>query len=281
MSRSQESITDLVIKAVPEHEREGTLTDELVEAVTKARRVVVISGAGISAESGVPTFRDAQTGFWENFDAAALATPEAWDDDPAFVWAWYAWRAGLVRSVEPNDGHRALAAWAGHADVEIITQNVDDLHERAGSEVLAHVHGSLLSFRCAECQAPYEGAVDVPTEPVERIDPPVCPRCGGLVRPGVVWFGEALPEREVAAALQAIESLGPTDLCLVVGTSGVVFPVAGWPAIARATGATVVEVNPDETDISDMCDHRVRGTAAQVLPLLEAATRGGTPTRIP
>ena len=96
-----------------------------------------------------------------------------------------------------------------------------------------------------------------------------------------MWFGEALPEREVAAALQAIESLGPTDLCLVVGTSGVVFPVAGWPAIARATGATVVEVNPDETEISDMCDHRVRGTAAQVLPLLEAATRGGTPTRIP
>ena len=153
MSRSQESITDLVIEAVPEHEREGTLTDELVEAVTKARRVVVISGAGISAESGVPTFRDAQTGFWENFDAAALATPEAWDDDPAFVWAWYAWRAGLVRSVEPNDGHRALAAWAGHADVEIITQNVDDLHERGGAAAVVHMHGEILRARCLACTA--------------------------------------------------------------------------------------------------------------------------------
>ncbi|WEV78528.1 NAD-dependent deacylase [Janibacter cremeus] len=249
------------------------LPEEVVAAVRGARRVLVLSGAGMSAESGVPTFRDAQTGLWEEFDPAQLATAEAWQEDPPFVWGWYAWRMHLVRGVDPNAGHRALAELGRLREVAISTQNVDDLHERAGSDVAAHVHGSLFALRCADCGAPYEQEVDLPTEPQERLTPPECPACGGHVRPGVVWFGEMLPEADVAATESAIDALEPGDVALVVGTSGIVFPAAGYPAMARAEGATVIEVNPLETDISDMCHHVVRGTAAEVLPALVAAVR--------
>lgn len=248
-----------------------TIPDEVVDAVRGARRVLVLSGAGMSAESGVPTFRDAQTGLWEEFDPSQLATAEAFRLDPPFVWAWYAWRMRLVRDVEPHPGHRALAELAGLREVTISTQNVDDLHERAGSTVAAHLHGSLFELRCSDCDTPYTGDVDLPTEPAERIDPPTCPECEGDVRPGVVWFGEVLPEADVAATEAAIEALEPGDVVLVIGTSGVVYPAAGYPAMARSEGATVIEVNPEETEISDMCHLVVRGTAAQVLPELVAA----------
>lgn len=250
-----------------------TIPDEVVDAVRGARRVLVLSGAGMSAESGVPTFRDAQTGLWEEFDASELATAEAFRLDPPFVWAWYAWRMQLVRGVEPNPGHRALAELAGRREVTIATQNVDDLHERAGSTVAAHLHGSLFELRCSDCDTPYTGDVDLPTEPTERIDPPTCPECEGDVRPGVVWFGEVLPDDAVAATEAAIDALEPGDVALVIGTSGIVYPAAGYPAMARAEGATVIEVNPDETEISDMCHLVVRGTAAHVLPQLVAAAR--------
>ena len=250
------------------------LPAEVIAAVRGARRILVLTGAGMSAESGVPTFRDAQTGLWEAFDPSQLATPQAWEDDPPFVWAWYAWRIQLVRGVEPNAGHRALADLAGPRDVTIVTQNVDDLHERAGSTVAAHLHGSLAALRCADCHEPYAGEPALPPEPVERLSPETCPACGGDVRPGVVWFGEPLPEEAVLTTEAAIESLEPGDVCLVVGTSGIVFPAAGYPAMALAQGATVVEVNPVETDISDMCHHVVRGTAAQVLPALVASVSG-------
>ena len=250
------------------------LPEEVVNAVRGARRVLVLTGAGMSAESGVPTFRDAQTGLWEEFDPAQLASEEAWRADPPFVWAWYAWRMQLVRGVEPNPGHRALAALAAHKEVAISTQNVDDLHERAGSTVAAHVHGSLHALRCADCQAPYPAEVSLPVEPEERIDPPTCPECEGHVRPGVVWFGEILPTEAVEATEEAIDALGPGDVALVVGTSGIVYPAAGYPAMARAEGATVIEVNPTETEISDMCHHHLRGTAAEVLPALVAAVAG-------
>lgn len=249
-------------------------TDPLAQAAAAlqgARRVVVLSGAGMSAESGVPTFREAQTGLWEEFDPSRLATPEAWEADPPFVWAWYAWRVGLIRAVEPNAGHRALAELARTHDVTIVTQNVDDLHERAGSDVLAHIHGSLFEYRCGDCGVPYDGEVEVPTEPVERLDPPTCGACLGDVRPGVVWFGEDLPLEDFRASVEALESLAKGDVCLVVGTSGIVYPAAGMPAIARGSGATVIEVNPHESDISDMCDIVVRGSAATVLPQLVAA----------
>ncbi|WP_338751397.1 SIR2 family NAD-dependent protein deacylase [Janibacter alittae] len=246
------------------------LPPEVVAAVRGARRVLVLTGAGMSAESGVPTFRDAQTGLWEEFDPSQLATAEAWQEDPRFVWAWYAWRMHLVREVEPNAGHRAIADLSRLREVTISTQNVDDLHERAGSSVAAHVHGSLFALRCADCDTPYERAVDLPVEPQERLAPPQCPQCGAHVRPGVVWFGEMLPEADVAATEAAIDVLEPGDVALVIGTSGLVFPAAGYPAMARAEGATVIEVNPTETEVSDMCHHVVRGTAAQVLPALVA-----------
>lgn len=248
-----------------------SLPQEVVDAVRGARRVLVLTGAGMSAESGVATFRDAQTGLWEEFDPTQLATEEAWREDPPFVWAWYAWRMQLVRQVDPNAGHRALAELAGLREVMIVTQNIDDLHERAGSAVTAHVHGSLDELRCADCGTAYTAEVPLPVEPVERTDPPTCPACEGDVRPGVVWFGEMLPEAAVEATEEAIGTLEPGDVALVVGTSGVVYPAAGYPAMARAEGATVIEINPTETEISDMCDHLVRGTVAQVLPALVAA----------
>ncbi|WP_201467307.1 SIR2 family NAD-dependent protein deacylase [Janibacter melonis] len=247
----------------------------VVDALRAARRVLVLSGAGMSAESGVPTFRDAQSGLWERFDPSSLATQEAWDDDPPFVWAWYAWRAALLRRVEPHAGHWAVADLARLRDVEVVTQNVDDLHERAGSRVLSHVHGSLLSFRCRDCATPWQGELAVPDEPVERLDPPTCPACGGDVRPGVVWFGEEMPRDAWDAAVGAVERLEVGDVVLVVGTSGLVYPAAGLPAMALGQGAVVVEVNPQPSDVSDLCHHHVRDGAATALPALVAALEQG------
>lgn len=229
----------------------------------------MLSGAGMSAESGVPTFRDAQTGLWEHFDPHDLATPDAWEHDRDRVWAWYLWRAALIRQVEPNDGHRALAALAARVPVDVVTQNVDDLHERAGSRVAAHVHGSLLAFRCDTCDRPAP-LPELPREPVERRTPPRC-GCGeGWVRPGVVWFEEALPLDQWRAAEGAVRTLQRGDVVLVVGTSGVVYPAAGLPAMARSTGALVVEVNPQPTDVTDVCHLAVRQPAAVALPALLA-----------
>ena len=242
--------------------------EPVLEAARAARRVVAVTGAGMSAESGVPTFRDAQTGLWERYAAEDLATPEAWERDPAFVWAWYLSRFGAVAHVEPNAGHVAIARWAGPAEVRVVTQNVDDLHERAGSREVVHLHGSLTCFRCARCETAYDGPVVVPEEQVERVEPPTCARCGGWVRPGVVWFGELLPTDAWERAVALVEA---ADLVLVVGTSGIVHPAAGLPALARAAGAVVVEVNPRETDVSDLAHHVWRETAALALPALAAA----------
>jgi NAD-dependent deacetylase len=235
-----------------------------------ARRVAVLTGAGMSAESGVPTFRDAQTGLWEQYDPAALATPGAWEDDPHLVWAWYAWRIRLLRDVEPNAGHRALASWgrASGVDVAVVTQNVDDLHERAGSPAPVHLHGSLAEFRCSGCDEKYTSDVEVPSHQVARFAPPACERCGGHVRPGVVWFGEPLPTGAFERAEQTVSN---ADLALVIGTSGMVYPAAGLPMIARARGVPVVEVNPHETDLSDAVHHVWRAGAATALPALVAA----------
>ncbi len=255
---------------------------DIVSLARDARTVVVLTGAGMSAESGVPTFRDAQTGLWARFDPMELATPDAWERDRAFVWAWYMWRMVLVRGALPNAGHRALSRWSdawapGGRHVQIATQNVDDLHERAGSEVLAHVHGSLFALRCERCDTRYEEPVALPETPVERIDPPSCARCGAAVRPGVVWFGEMLPETEFAAASDAATR---ADLVLVVGTSGIVHPFAGLPLAARDAGVPVVEVNPVDTALSHLVDFRWRAGAAIALPALVDAVLGeGTVTR--
>ena len=241
--------------------------EEVRREVRAARRVLVLSGAGMSAESGVPTFRGAQTGLWQRLDPRDLATPDAWEHDRERVWAWYLWRAALVRAVEPNAGHHALAALAEAKPVDVVTQNVDDLHERAGSRVTAHLHGSLFSYRCDTCGRPAPPP-DLPAAPVERLAPPLC-GCGeGWVRPGVVWFEEALPLDEWRAAEDAVLTLQRGDVVLVVGTSGVVYPAAGLPAMARSTGALVVEVNPQPTDVTDVCHLAVRASAAEALPAL-------------
>lgn len=242
----------------------------VLDLARAARRVCVLTGAGMSAESGVPTFRDVQVGLWERFDPTELATPQAWEADPSQVWAWYAWRASLVRGAAPNAGHVALAAWQCREGVSlsVVTQNVDDLHERGGADVLAHVHGSLFALRCARCGTPSDAAYPQVTQPVARLDPPGCAVCDGLVRPGVVWFGEALPEEDFFAGVDAARE---ADLVLVVGTSGLVHPAATLPHLAGARGVPVVEVNPRESAVSEAADEVWRASAAQALPALVAA----------
>ncbi|AXK73489.1 NAD-dependent deacylase [Lysobacter sp. TY2-98] len=210
----------------------------------------------MSAESGVPTFRDALTGLWSRFDAERLATPGAFRGDPDLVWGWYRWRAAQVLRARPNAGHDALATLEclGH-DVHVVTQNVDDLHERAGSTRVEHLHGRLLRSRCADCGAwrepdpivaPYDGPDDG-----RREAPPRCERCTGPLRPDVVWFGEALPERAWDAAVSATAG---ADRVVVVGTSGLVQPAASLPTLARRRGVPVLEINPSRSALTHDVD---------------------------
>ncbi|MCW2650025.1 MAG: NAD-dependent deacetylase [Mycobacterium sp.] len=216
----------------------------------------------MSAESGIATFRDAQTGLWETFDPEELASPRAWRRQPDVVWAWYLWRHHLVSSVEPNPGHMAVADWQQRADVRVVTQNIDDLHERAGSGQVAHLHGSLFEFRCSRCGSRYVGDVADMAEPVESVAPPLC-ECGGMIRPGVVWFGEELPDEPWQ---RAVEAVAGADVLIVVGTSGIVYPAAGLPSAALAQGIPVIEINPDSTPLSGSATATIRDTAARALP---------------
>jgi len=245
---------------------------DLVEAARAARRVVVLTGAGMSAESGIPTFRGTRSGLWERFDPMALASPSGWAADPELVWGWYLCRVGLVRAAQPNAGHVALAQWARSAPVRVVTQNVDDLHERAGSADVVHLHGSIVAFRCSECGAPYDSGLVVAAaaaasgRPALRVAPPRCLVCAqGLVRPGVVWFGESLPLGAFEAAVAAVEE---ADLVLVVGTSGLVHPAAQLPMVARQVGAFVGEINPEPTQTSGLAHEVWRSTAASAIPAL-------------
>ncbi|SDT81202.1 SIR2 family NAD-dependent protein deacylase [Actinoplanes derwentensis] len=239
------------------------------EALAAAQRVVVFTGAGISAESGVPTFRDALTGLWERFDAQTLATPQAFEDDPELVWGWYEWRRSLIQRVAPNPGHAAVTTIQNRAPrTVVITQNVDDLHERAGSRDPIHLHGSLFTPRCAGCAHPAE--VPAATEPDEgrRLAPPRCAHCFAPIRPGVVWFGEALPEQALETAVQEATAC---DLLLTVGTSGLVYPAAEIPKVATMFGATVIQVNPQPTPLDATATINLHGPAATILPALTEA----------
>ena len=209
-------------------------------------RIAVLSGAGISAESGVPTFRDDETGLWAKYDPNELSSTEGWQTHPERVWAWYLWRHHLVATVEPNNGHRAVAAWEDYADVTVITQNVDDLHERAGSRPVHHLHGSLSEFWCDTCGSRYHGPLpDMPEPELEKM-PPSC-ECGGLIRPGIVWFGEQLPDEPWQAAVDAVAT---ADVLVVVGTSGIVYPAAGLPDVALAHSLVARGVI-DEAELQD------------------------------
>ncbi|KEP39920.1 NAD-dependent deacetylase [Mycobacterium kansasii] len=210
----------------------------------------------------MPTFRDDKNGLWARFDPYELSSTHGWESNPERVWGWYLWRHYLVATVEPNEGHRAIADWQSAADVTVVTQNVDDLHERAGSAPVHHLHGSLFEFRCARCGIPYSEALPVMTEPAIEVEPPVC-GCGGLIRPDIVWFGEALPEGPWQHAVAATES---ADVMVVVGTSAIVYPAAGLPELALARGIPVIEVNPEPTPLSGSATICVRQSASRALP---------------
>ncbi|MEU4565193.1 NAD-dependent deacylase [Micromonospora sp. NPDC023956] len=251
---------------------------EAAALLGRARRVVVLTGAGMSAESGVPTFRDALTGLWQRYDAQALATPEAFRADPELVWGWYEWRRHAVRQAVPNPGHRAVATIQTRIPgTVLVTQNVDDLHERAGSPDPVHLHGSLFAPRCSACSRPAPVPDGTDGEPADgrRVPPPRCAHCAAPVRPGVVWFGEALPPVALEAAVEAASAC---DLLLTIGTSGLVYPAAEIPQVAARLGATVVQVNPEETPLDRIAEVNLRGPAATVLPALVDAAWGDGPT---
>ena len=226
----------------------------------------------MSAESGIPTFRDALTGLWARFDAATLASAQGYRDDPALVWGWYEWRRMKVMQATPNAGHVAIADFVrDHPTklLEVITQNVDDLHERAGCASVMHLHGSLFAPRCFACakSARPELMENIPDEPEDgrRVEPPRCEHCNGKLRPGVVWFGESLPRAEFRNATAAARE---AHILIVIGTSGVVEPAASLVRIAKEAGTFVISVDPNETMVTRYVDAAVQDTAASVLPRL-------------
>lgn len=242
------------------------LPPDLPAALRAAGRVVALTGAGVSAESGIPTFREAE-GLWARYDPEEMATPEAFARAPQRVYAWYAWRRERMAASRPNPAHRALAAMERRLpDFTLITQNVDGLHRAAGSRRLLELHGDLRRDRCQACGRRQDPA---PRDPSTL--PPPCPACGGPLRPDVVWFGETLDPRTLNAAWDAAVS---AELFLSVGTSGLVEPAASLAVAALESGARVVEVNPEPTLLAPFVDAAIAGPAGEVLPALVAAAWG-------
>ena len=240
-----------------------TIPIELEAALRAARSVAALTGAGISAESGLATFRDAQTGLWARFDPRELATPAAFARNPKLVWDWYASRRERVAAAQPNAGHLALAALEQRVpEFVLVTQNVDGLHRRAGSRNVVELHGNIGRVKCSR--------EDVVVENWDAMEGevPRCAGCGALLRPDVVWFDEMLPAGALAAAEAAARRCG---LLLVIGTSAEVYPAASLPALAREHGAIIVEINPNATPLSADADFVLRGPAGTVLPALVAA----------
>ena len=232
----------------------------------------------MSAESGVPTFRDAQSGLWARYNPEELATEEAFRRNPARVFGWYLMRWRAVRAAEPHPGYAALVRLAGlYPDgFTVVTQNVDGLHSRAGSPDVVELHGSLEAFRCIGCRHPFpaDELLDLPSDEGEA-PPPRCPKCGNFIRPGVVWFGEMLP---AGATERAWQVAGQADAALVIGTSSLVYPAADLPAIVQAGGGRVIEINPQATLLTPRADLYWPAAAGQALPALadalDATTRG-------
>jgi NAD-dependent deacetylase len=244
------------------------IEDELLEFIRSADHIAVLTGAGVSAESGISTFRDAMTGLWSKFDPADLATPEAFARNPELVSRWYDERRRNVAECYPNAGHFALAEFQRRVISEgrrftLITKNVDRLHQAAGFTDVIELHGTLWVWRCLDCSAEVEER-----GPAFATYPPRC-SCGGKRRPGVVWFGEGLPR---ASLLQAQRAAGACDLFLSLGTSSVVYPAAGLIDLAIQNNARILEINPEETPYSRKVNGYIRGKTGEVLPkFLDAA----------
>lgn len=234
------------------------ISAELAQRLARAKRLTVLTGAGVSAESGVPTFRDAQTGLWAQYRAEDLATPSAFQRNPRLVWSWYEWRRELVARAKPNPAHLALAEMEELFDeFHLITQNVDGLHQRAGSRSVIELHGNITRSKC------FRENKLVSSWPDTGDVPPRCPRCGGLLRPDVVWFEEPLPEQELDMARQVSASC---DVFLAVGTSSVVQPAASLPLDALYSGAALVEINPQQTSLTGQAHFVFSDPAGVALP---------------
>lgn len=243
----------------------------LVDRLAGARRVAALTGAGVSAESGVPTFRDAQSGLWARYRPEELATAAAFESDPATVWSWYEWRRDLVAAARPNAGHLALARLESLVpEFTLITQNVDGLHARAGSRRVIEFHGNLFTNRC------FAGCGEVTDVPRPCPEPPRCRGCGGWLRPGVVWFGEPIPQPALLAAQAAALEC---EVFLAVGTSAQVYPAAGLASLAQRAGALVVEINPAPTGLDGAAAVTLPGASGVVLPALVEAVRVARGTR--
>ena len=246
--------------------------EDLATHLRRASRLTVLTGAGISAASGVPTFRGAE-GLWRQYRPEDLATPAAFHRDPILVWEWYAWRRALVGKCRPNPGHDVLARWSRERRCTVVTQNVDDLHHQAGTEGVIRLHGSLWELRCAGLPVPGRtrrrtGVCDDEWRD-DRVPfaetPPRCPQCGGLARPAIVWFGEALRDSDLRAATAATRC----DLFIAIGTSAIVHPAAGLLHDAKRQGAVTAEINPVPTPASGIVDIAIHGAAEDVLPRLD------------
>jgi NAD-dependent deacetylase len=243
-------------------EREiSEVLERAAQSVIGARKIVVLTGAGVSKESGIPTFRDALTGLWANYSQEKLATVEGFLDDPPLVWQWYDSRRQTISNVKPNAGHHALAELEKFVrEVVVVTQNIDGLHKAAGSKTVIELHGNIGRIKC------FENEHEALNIPFGLKEPPLC-HCGSLLRPAVVWFGEPLPAHELSQAFILAEE---SDVIMVVGTSGLVHPAASIPFLAKRHGATVIEVNPERTPISDIAEIHLEGASAKILPDLLA-----------
>ncbi len=247
---------------------EPPISEPLIQALRAAQHVAILTGAGTSAESGVPTFREAQTGLWAQYDPQQLATPQAFARDPRLVWEWYTWRRGLVRAAQPNPGHHALVEMERHVPrLTLITQNVDGMHQRAGSSAVIELHGNLNRTKR------WDDDVMVETWEDTGEVPPRCPTTGSLLRPDVVWFGESLP---AAALEEAIATARACDIFFSIGTSGVVQPAASLPPMAMQSGALLVVINPDVTPHVTASTIYLAGASGAVLPALVEAAWGAS-----
>jgi NAD-dependent deacetylase len=234
---------------------------ELISQLRTANHLVVMTGAGVSAESGVPTFRDAQTGLWAKYEPTELATPQAFSRDPKLVWEWYVWRKGKVEGVLPNAGHHALVELQKLASkLTLITQNVDGLHQQAGSDSVIELHGSIMRAKCFEQN---HIADEWPDDSQQQ--PPICKSCGSLMRPDVVWFNESLPAKSLQSAAEASRNC---DVFFSIGTSSVVHPAAALAVSAAESGATLVEINPNTTPLTHQADYVLQGASGVILPAI-------------